>query len=152
MTWFKVDDTLAFHRKVVAAGNAAMGLWVRAGSWCAQQPNDGHVPAKMIGKLGGKKRDADRLVAVVLWHKVEDGYVFHEWEQANPTRAEILEGRSQAAARKRRSRRRVSPDFGQTPPLFGQTPPDFGQQNGHPPSSADSVTRDSRARVSRPDP
>lgn len=33
MSWFKVDDHLAFHRKTLAAGNEAMGLWVRAGSW-----------------------------------------------------------------------------------------------------------------------
>jgi len=43
MPWFKVDDTLAFHAKVVAAGNAAMGLWVRAGAHSMQQLTDGFI-------------------------------------------------------------------------------------------------------------
>ena len=33
MPWFNVDDGFAFHRKAVRAGNAAIGLWTRAGSW-----------------------------------------------------------------------------------------------------------------------
>ena len=36
--WFKVDDNLALHPKVLGAGNAAMGMWVRAGSWSAPPP------------------------------------------------------------------------------------------------------------------
>ena len=54
MPWFKVDDNLAFHHKVVAAGNAAMGLWVRAGAMCAQQLTDGFVPDHMVNTLGSK--------------------------------------------------------------------------------------------------
>ena len=37
MAWFKVDDKLAFHPKVLTAGNTAIGLWVRAGAWSADQ-------------------------------------------------------------------------------------------------------------------
>lgn len=29
MAWFKVDDQFAFNAKVMAAGNEAIGLWVR---------------------------------------------------------------------------------------------------------------------------
>ena len=52
MPWFRVDDNLGFHHKVIAAGNPAMGLWVRAGSVCASQLTDGFVPDHMIASLG----------------------------------------------------------------------------------------------------
>lgn len=88
MPWFKVDDGLALHPKVLAAGNAAMGLWVRAGSWSAQQLTDGHVPAAIARTLGSKT-DAQRLVAGGLWVANGDGYYFHEWATYQPSRAEV---------------------------------------------------------------
>lgn len=101
MPWFKVDDGFAFHAKAVAAGNAACGLWVRAGSWCAQQLTDGHVPAHMLAALGGKPKDAAALVAARLWEKTDDGWRFHEWNEAGrqPTRAEVEAERTATAAR-----------------------------------------------------
>ena len=67
MAWFKVDDNLDFHPKVVAAGNAAMGLWVRAGAYCASHLTDGFIPRQMIAPLGGRPRDVSKLVEVGLW-------------------------------------------------------------------------------------
>lgn len=67
MTWFKVDDGLCFHPKAIAAGNAALGLWVRAGSWCGANLTEGWLPATMVGTLGGQKRDAQKLVHSGLW-------------------------------------------------------------------------------------
>lgn len=102
MTWFKVDDDLAFHRKTVAAGNAAMGLWVRAGSWCGQQLNDGHVPHSIARRLGTKTQ-ANALVRVGLWHAVDGGYQFHQWDsdgdgtRRNFTKAEVEDKRRKRA-------------------------------------------------------
>lgn len=109
MTWFKVDDSLAFHRKVVKAGNAAMGLWVRAGSWAAQQLTDGHVPDHMIAVLGTPAQ-ARKLVTAGLWERVDDGYVFHDWTEdgRNPTRSEIVERRSKDTRRKTQYRGKKS--------------------------------------------
>ncbi|MFC5184392.1 hypothetical protein [Actinomadura harenae] len=107
MTWFKVDDTLAFHRKVVAAGNAAMGLWVRAGSWSAQQLTDGFVPKHMVASLGTRGQ-AEKLVAVGLWEHAEGGYVFHGWNERQPTRQQVEQERE--AARERMRRRRTGSD------------------------------------------
>lgn len=114
MPWFKVDDTLATHHKVVRAGNTAMGLWVRAGSWSASQLTDGFVPTQMIGVLGGKPADARRLVEAGLWHNTEGGYVFHEWARdgRQPTRAETEEKR--AAWRERQRRARATKDGGES--------------------------------------
>lgn len=130
MTWFKVDDSLAFHPKTVAAGNAAMGLWVRAGSWCAQHTSDGYVPTRVITTLGGRKRDADRLVTVGFWLTVDGGYQFHEWDQANPTRVEVEAERSSWAARKARSRARPSPNSAKFPPNSAKFPPNIDQRDG----------------------
>lgn len=93
MTWFRVDDSLAFHHKVVGVGNSAMGLWVRAGAWCAQQLNDGHVPAHMVKALGGASRDAKALVAYGLWEEDGPFYVFNDWHQYQPTSAEVKAAR-----------------------------------------------------------
>lgn len=94
MPWFKVDDQLATHPKVVAAGNAAMGLWARAGSWSAQQLTDGHIPAAMVAVLGGRPADARKLVQVGLWDIAGDGYRFHDWEEYQPTRGVVEAQRS----------------------------------------------------------
>jgi hypothetical protein len=88
MVWFKVDDTLAFHEKTVAAGNAAMGLWVRAGSWCAQMLTDGFVPDHMVTALGTKAQ-AKALTEVGLWVREGNGYRFHGWLEYNPTADEV---------------------------------------------------------------
>ena len=74
MVWFKVDDGFAFHRKTVAAGNKAIGLWARAGSWSAQHLTDGFIPDHMIRSLDGTVTDARRLVEVALWCRVDGGY------------------------------------------------------------------------------
>jgi hypothetical protein len=88
MTWFKVDDGLAFHAKVVQAGNAAMGLWVRAGSWSAQQLTDGFIPEQIALTLGGKGQ-VTALVAAGLWVVVEGGYQIHDYLSYNPTADEV---------------------------------------------------------------
>ena len=89
MTWFKVDDQLAFHRKVVKAGNPAMGLWVRAGSWCAGAEQDGLVPDEIIAALGGTPAQAQRLTKTGLWHREPEGYRFHDWHIFQPSSTDL---------------------------------------------------------------
>lgn len=105
MPWFKVDDNLAFHAKTVAAGNAAMGLWVRAGSWSAQQLTDGFVPDHLIPSLGNVSQ-ARRLCDVRLWHREDGGYRFHQWsdEGRQPTRKETERRREEDRVRKAEAR------------------------------------------------
>lgn len=103
MPWFKVDDDLAFHHKTVAAGNAAMGLWVRAGSWSAQTLTDGFIPNHMVATLGNTAQ-ARKLVEAGLWTKAAAGYTFHEWADRQPTRVETEQKRSAARERMRRVR------------------------------------------------
>lgn len=103
MPWFKVDDTFPFHAKVLDAGNAAIGLWVRAGAWSMQQLTDGYIPTNVIKQLG-TIRDARRLVDAGLWAEKDDGFVFHEWEQRQPSRAKVQADRDANAARLRKWR------------------------------------------------
>lgn len=99
MTWFKVDDGFAFHPKAILAGNAALGLWVRAGAWCGANLTDGALPRHMIGTFGAQARDAKRLVKVGLWVETSDGYQFHEWGMMQPSKVDVEAER--AANRKR---------------------------------------------------
>ena len=97
--WFKVDDSLATHPKVLEAGNAAMGLWVRAGAWCAQQLTDGFVSAAAVSMLGSRD-EAEALVAADLWTEVEGGFEFHQWDERQPSRADAEERREADRQRK----------------------------------------------------
>jgi hypothetical protein len=55
MSYFPVDDQAAFHPKFVAAGNASIGLWTRAGSWCKANVSGGCVPPEVAALLGTKR-------------------------------------------------------------------------------------------------
>ena len=80
MSYFPVDDQAAFHPKFVAAGNAAIGLWTRAGSWCKANVSGGRVPPEVAALLG-TKREAQKLVAVGLWEIADGGaFQFHDWD------------------------------------------------------------------------
>lgn len=104
MTWFKVDDGLHAHKKAARAGVAAMGLWVLAGSWCADQLTDGFIPDYIAARLDPDYQEhGARLVAAGLWEAGEDadgdkGWQFHDWgdEGRQPT-AESVKAKQQEA-------------------------------------------------------
>lgn len=87
--WFKVDDKFAMHPKSMRAGNAALGLWVRAGSWSAAHLTDGFIPGDLLGAIGGSRSAADKLVKVGLWEVDLDGYRFRDWHDYQPTAADV---------------------------------------------------------------
>lgn len=103
MPWFRVDDTFAHHEKVVAAGNAAIGLWTRAGAWSMQQLTDGFIPEHVAKQLG-KPREVRRLVEVGLWFGAEGGYEFYQWFPRQPSKDQLNAARQKAAERQRRGR------------------------------------------------
>lgn len=107
MTWGKVDDNLAFHPKVITAGNEAMGLWVRALSWSAQQLTDGVIPDAIISALHGDSH-AETLVKAGLWHKTNGGYEFNDWSDYQPTRQQVLLEREATRERSRLARAKAS--------------------------------------------
>jgi hypothetical protein len=103
VTWFRVDDNLAFHPKVMQAGNTAMGLWVRAGSWSSQQLTDGYIPAEIVRSMGNTSQAAG-LIRAGLWIPASDGYEFHQWEERQPTRKAVEDQRAATAERVRKHR------------------------------------------------
>lgn len=114
MTYFLVDDQFPFHPKALAAGNAALGLWVRAGAWSKQYVTGGHIPKGIATSLGSKA-EADALVRAGLWVKVTDGYRFHDWQDvpgnldADGEKKRRDSAREQARVRKQRQRSRQTP-------------------------------------------
>lgn len=105
MTWFRIDDKFHDHRKVRALGKSrvgAIGLWTLAGTWSADNTSDGFVPDQIIARWDARKRLAATLCRVGLWHEVEvngeHGYQFHQWDEHQPTREQILDRRQKRAA------------------------------------------------------
>ncbi|WP_294978438.1 hypothetical protein [uncultured Microbacterium sp.] len=104
MPWFRVDDQLHAHPKPNRAGLAAMGLWTLAGSHCMSYLTDGVVERWWVESKPRGVKLAARLVAAGLWHEHPDGWVFHDWEEFQPTREQILAERGAAVERMRKVR------------------------------------------------
>jgi hypothetical protein len=122
MPWFKVDDSFDSHPKVVTAGLRSIGLWVKAGPWCARLLTDGFVPVHMLRVWGATKRDAAGLVSAGLWDAVEGGYQFHDWHEYQPTSSQVKDQRKATAERVARWRNKHKGD--------GQDDPNDGARNG----------------------
>ena len=109
MPWLKVSDTFTWSAQIVAAGNAATGLWARAGAWSMQQLTDGYVPAAIARSLG-TAAEVKKLVDVGLWEPEADGYRFVDWFPDQLSAEKIQRERDAAAERKRRARSRAVED------------------------------------------
>lgn len=112
MPWFRVDDSFYDHPKAIAAGDA-LSLWLRAGCWSAKQLTDGFVPCAMLPTFKANTRRAQQLVdaraqpgGVGLWVPTLDGWLFHDWEDYQPTRKAVQAKREAGAERLRRYRER----------------------------------------------
>ncbi|WP_405508840.1 mucin-2 [Streptomyces cyaneofuscatus] len=126
MTWFKVDDTAYGHPKVLKAGNAALGLWVKGGAYAAQHLTEGTVPG-VVAQLYGTAPQARKLVAAGLWHEhghtcphtkcaqpAPGDYYMHDFLIYNPSKATVEQGRDRAADRQKRARDRATERQNQT--------------------------------------
>lgn len=108
MPWFRVDDDAGTHPKLLAAGDSAVGLWVRAGAYSARYLTEGHITRRALRTLGGTQRQVQRLLDARLWvvDPDGDGWRFWQWEDRQPTREDVEADR--AAARERARRYRAS--------------------------------------------
>lgn len=86
MAWFRMDDEFHSHPKVIAAGNAAVGLWVRCGTWSANYWADGKIPMSMI-KTMGKPVEIKALVATRLWVPTDEGMLMPDYLDYNLSKA-----------------------------------------------------------------
>jgi hypothetical protein len=105
--WFAVDDSFESHEKVLALdpelADAALALWVLAGSWVGRQLTDGFVPQSYVTRAD-KQHGAAELVRVGLWQQVPGGYQFTNFHRRNPSREQVLGSRAKDAERKRKAR------------------------------------------------
>lgn len=106
MAWFKVDDDFFGHPKVVAAGNSAVGLFIRCGSWSSKHLTEGQIPF-VIARSFGTQNQIDALLRVGLWNQKDDGYLIPDFLEYNPSRQQVLAEREAAAERKRKARERA---------------------------------------------
>lgn len=103
VTWFRVDDNFAQHPKVLHAGNAATGLWVRCGTYSARYLTEGAIPAEIAHNYG-RPREIEALVASQLWVENGDGFLMPDYLDYNPSAEQIETQRAAARERQRRAR------------------------------------------------
>lgn len=106
MAWFKVDDQFYDHPKVTGLPLTAIGLWVKAGSYCARYETDGALETHKVRTLGAQKRDAERLVEAGLWERTAVGYKFYNWDEYQPSKAQQQAKREKDRERKAQWRSR----------------------------------------------
>lgn len=89
--WFKVDDSFFSNPKTAMLSDGATALWLRSGSWSAQQLTDGFIPARMVPMFRGSDDSVRELCDVGLWERDEerDGYRFHDWNDYQPDGEEV---------------------------------------------------------------
>lgn len=127
MAWFKVDDQAAFNPKVMRAGNAAFGAWVRMGAYCNAQRTDGFV-TEDTATLIASRRELDAAITAGMLHAVEGGYQIHDYLKYQPSKAEIEE--SLAAARERMRARRSPGVRANNSGTSSEVPVRLGSDNG----------------------
>lgn len=128
MPWGKMDDKFHRNRKVrelrrSKGGREALGAWVYWWSWCLDDPElTGFVPEDELPPADLKA--AELLVEVKLWDRVEGGYVFHDFNDYNPTREKVDHkreaDRKRIAAKREASRENVARDTEATNERVGE--------------------------------
>jgi hypothetical protein len=103
VSWFRLDDKFHSNPKVIDAGNAAIGLYVRCGTYCADHNTDGRIPAAVVRMYGNRKEIA-QLLASNLWKKDGDEYVIPDYLSFNPSKEKVTADRAAAAERQRKAR------------------------------------------------
>jgi len=115
--WFRLDDSFHGHPKVIAAGNEAIGLYVRCGTYAAEHLTDGFIPEDIAVLYGaqdtGSRRNpgtgkpetlGETLVRTKLWRRARAGWRMRDYLDYNPSKKAVDNDRRQAAERQRRRR------------------------------------------------
>lgn len=125
--WFKVDDSFFSNLKTAMLSDGATALWLRSGSWSAQQLTDGFIPARMVPMFRGSDDSVRELCDVGLWERDDerDGYRFHDWSDYQPDGEEVdalRRKRSEAGKRgaDRRWKRKTVDENGKNGKTYGK--------------------------------
>lgn len=129
MPTFEVDDKLHSHPKAAKAGDDALGMWVRVGSWCACHGTDGIVDPNSAS-LFGPKRKWQRLIDAGFVEKMSDGgYKLHDFLHWNKPAAYFAELKARKAANKRDQRVRLREESHARPKDNQQLAPNVSGDN-----------------------
>src|SRR6185295_16384423 len=110
MPFFGVEDDFPMHPKVIAAGNAAIGAWVRMGAHCIAHGTNGFISEKEARIFATSGQIKHLLQCVVteggrgLLEQAEQngvkGYIFHDWTQPDVATVRKIREVRAAAGRK----------------------------------------------------
>lgn len=92
MSWFRCDDNLGHHPKVMALDDKllpAMGLWTMCGVYASKHLTDGFVPRKVVRMYGGE-RLAKELEKAGLFKPTPGGWLIHDYLDWNPSKEQVL--------------------------------------------------------------
>lgn len=106
MAWSRFDENYCVHPKVVRAGNAAVGLHVRAVTWSNMNATNGFVPRDICANMFADSDEqlSQNLVEVGLFEAVDGGYMIHDFLHYNPSAKQVKRDRQKARIRMRRVR------------------------------------------------
>jgi hypothetical protein len=94
MPWVKIDDRFEQNPKVLAAGNGAVGLYVRSLAHCAGHLTDGAI-SHAWAKSAGTSAEIKKLVDVGMWVKTKDGYSVPDFLEFNRSKKDYEELREE---------------------------------------------------------
>ncbi len=92
MSWIRLDDQIAHHKKFLAAGPVASWLWICGQSFSARYLTDGFIPFCALSSLGSVRKakpHVEKLVEVGLWERADGGYRIHDYHDYQPTAEEV---------------------------------------------------------------
>lgn len=132
--WFKVDDSFYSNPKTAMLSDGATALWLRSGSWSAQQLTGGFVPARMVPMFRGSDDSVRELCDAGLWayDEQKDGYQFHDWSDYQPDGEEVdaLRKKRSEAGKRGANRRWGKPENGKNGKTDGKRMANAWQTDG----------------------
>jgi hypothetical protein len=100
VSWFRVDDKAAFHKKVLKAHNDGFGALVRMGCWSSDHLTDGRIPIE-TALLIAPDDVLQRLCSVGFLESDGDDFIIHDFLDYNPTAEEVRADREAKSAARR---------------------------------------------------
>lgn len=107
MTWIRIDDHMPEHPKFVGLKGGAAWLYICGLCYCGRHLTDGRIPKRAVPLLtpwSTTKSSVSALVSAQLWIESDDAFVVNDYLDWQESKTEIERKRSDAAARKRKSR------------------------------------------------
>jgi hypothetical protein len=99
VSWARIDDQMAFHAKILRAGNESVGAWVRMIAHSCAQLTDGFM-ARDVALTIAPQKVLDRLVSAGLLDPDGDDYRIHDFHDWNPPAAVVRSKREADKVRK----------------------------------------------------